>query len=463
MKTTLICIFLFSSLLAYSQGILNYEEDPSKAAVYTDGDDNSTSGMVEIECSASIPLTFRSETLGGLKPESTINKGETINYKIILNRDPRHFREDELYIANPKYRQLSIPLESVKVKEKKYIRVYDPAMDRKIVIDASCYLSTIEKADIAFETGSYDQAKEYYKLATECEDYKKYQENSTVEKRIQDIDSITVYLKNAEDASSLLEYRRAGEFYSKAFALNQKNKDLEDAKNGAIITLMNYCENCFKTAEDYETEGNTNRAKEFYDKVLQQNCPRIAVIAEERIRSIDGRLRQRYHSFSYEFASNTPLGISSGNYKEFYKWGGYFSFRINPKIFELIRDEEKTIEKAEANVSFGWTIMLYKPVWLFFGPGFTTVSDYELSEPDNYVVEDDSQEETPLPQYTVDDFSLKFRNAVSPEIGLLGKIPIMGKDWITLRYTFQYRYALKKADESYIGKTRHVFGIGICF
>ncbi|MDR1203630.1 MAG: hypothetical protein LBL58_18635 [Tannerellaceae bacterium] len=462
MKTKLICIFLFSSLLAYSQGVLSYEEDPSKTALYTDGNENTMSGMVEIECSASIPLTFKSQTLGGLTPDSVINNGETINYKIILNRNPRHFAQDELHITSPKYRQLTIPLENVKRKEKKYIRVYDPAMDRKIEIDASCYLSTIEKADIAFETGSYDQAKEYYKLAAECEDYKKYQEYSMVEKRIQDIDSITVYLKNAENASSLLEYRRAGEYYTKAFILNQKNKDLEEAKNGAMITLTNYCENCFKTAEDYETEGNTNRAKEFYDKVVQQNCPRIAVIAEERIRNIDGRLRQRYHSFSYEFAKNTPLGISSGNYKDFYKWSGYFSLRFNPKIFELIRDEEKTVEKAEANVSFGWTIMVYKPVWLFFGPGFTTVSDYVFDDAGNSTTEEENQTISPG-QYNLDDLKLTFKNAVSPEIGLLGKIPIMGKDWITLRYTFQYRYALKKADEEFIGKTRHVLGIGICF
>ena len=48
---------------------------------------------------------------------------------------------------------------------------------------------------------------------------------------------------------------------------------------------------------------------------------------------------------------------------------------------------------------------------------------------------------------------------------LLGKIRL-GKGigiGIALRYTFQYRYAIEKDTEDYIGKTRHVFGVGFCF
>jgi tetratricopeptide (TPR) repeat protein len=451
MKTTLICIFLFFSLFAYSQKMLNFQEDPSKAAIYTDGDENTMSGMVEIECSASIPLTFRSETLGGLTPDTVIDNGETINYKIILNRNPRHFGQDELHITNPQYRQLTIPLESVKRKEKKYILIYDPNMEREL----SCYLSTRQKADLSFEAALYQQAKDEYNLATECEDYKK---DSYIEKRIRDIDSIAVYIKDAEAAYNMSDFRRAGEFYQRASNLNQKDKILAEKKEDAIRRFLAYCSDCFNTAERYYEERNFERAQGYYEEIIKQNCYQFDV-AKTRLNRIDQP--QRYHSFNYEFSSNTPLGFSTGNYKEFYRIGGYFSLRFNPKIFELIRDEEKTVEKAEANVSFGWTIMLYKPVWLFFGPGFTTVSDYVFDDAGYPATEEDQT--IPPGQYNSDDLNIKFRNAVSPEIGLLGKIPIMGKDWITLRYTFQYRFALKKADESFIGKTRHVFGIGVCF
>ncbi|MDR1202817.1 MAG: hypothetical protein LBL58_14480, partial [Tannerellaceae bacterium] len=127
MKTKLICLFLFSSLLAYSQGILSCEEDASKAAIYTDGDRNTIHAMVEIECSASIPLTFKSKRLGSLTP-SVIENGVITNYRITVNRN-RRFRKDELHITSPHYRTLIIPLESVKRKEKKHFWVYDPDME----------------------------------------------------------------------------------------------------------------------------------------------------------------------------------------------------------------------------------------------------------------------------------------------------------------------------------------------
>ncbi|MDR1403822.1 MAG: hypothetical protein LBJ60_09000 [Tannerellaceae bacterium] len=455
MKTKLICIFLFFSLLAYSQKILIYQEDISKAKILTDGDENTTTGEVEIECSASIPLTFESELLGKLTPSAVTNNGETVNYRIALNRS-RHFVMDELFITNPQYRRLTIPLNSLERKQKKYFLVYDPNLER----DLSCYLSTVEKADLSFKTALYDQAKEEYKQATECWDYKK---DSRVEKMIQNIDSIASYTKDAESAYNLSDFRRAGELYQRAFNLNQNDKVLEDKKNDAIRRFTNFCADCYNTAERYFEERNYDEAKAYYEKVVKQNCNGSAQ-SNLRLSYIDGRLTQRYHSVSYEFAGNTPIGFSTGNYKEFYKVGGYFSLRFNSKMFELIRDEDKLVEKAEANVSFGWTVMLYKPVWLFFGPGFTTVSEYVLNNPDDS--DDSGQVIDNLPvaaSSNTDNLKLQFRNAISPEIGLLGKIPIMGKDWITLRYTFQYRFALKKADESYIGKTKHVFGIGLCF
>jgi tetratricopeptide (TPR) repeat protein len=454
MKTKLICIFLFSSLLAYSQRILSYQEDVSKADIYMDGDEDSMNGMVEIECSASIPLTFRSETLGRLKPDTVINNGETINYRIILNRNPRYFGQDELHIMNPGYRQLTILLKNVKRKELKYFQVYDPNMEREL----SCYLSTKQKADLSFEKALYQQAKDEYKLATECEDYKK---DSYVEKRIQDIDSIEVYVKNAEAAYNISDFWRASEFYQKAFNLNQNDKVLEEKRENTVTYFLAYCSDCFDNAERYFKEKNFERAQGFYEEIVKQDCYQFD-IANARLRRI--AQQQRYHSLNYEFASNTPIGFSTGNYKEFYKMGMYFSFRLNPKMFRLISDIEQ-VEKAEINTSFGGTIMLYKPVWLFFGPGLTAVSGYDLNEYTRYSGEydiDDSGEWYRVEeQYTSRDFNIKV--AVSSEIGLLGKIPIAGKDRITVRYTLQFRFALKTVDKEDIGSSKHVFGIGLCF
>jgi tetratricopeptide (TPR) repeat protein len=478
MKTKLICIFLFSSLLTYSQKNLIYQEDVSKAAIYTDGNENSMNGMVEIECSASIPLTFASAMLGRLTPDTVIDNGETINYKIILNRNPRYLEQDELHLTNTGYWQLSIPLENVKRKEKKYIRVYDPNME----IELSCYLSTRQRADLSFEKALYQQARDEYQSATECWDYEK---DLHIEKRIQDIDSINVYIQNAEAAYSLSDFRRAGVFYQKAFNLNQNDKVLGEKRENAARRYLASCSDCFNTAERYYTERNFEQAKVYYEEIVKQDCNQfdIAKIKLNRI------VQPQRHSLNFEFSANTPIGVSTGNYYEHYKIGMYLSLRFNPQIFELIYDDEKKLEKAEADVSFGWTIMLYKPIWLFFGTGFTAICEYVDNvffypwdidgdgSVDYYydfdywkslspnLTEDDFINYDPKGGYEVESRNLEFRGAVSPEIGLLGKIPIAGKNRITLRYTLQYRFEVFKAPEfkSSIGKTQHVFGIGVCF
>jgi len=101
-------------------------------------------------------------------------------------------------------------------------------------------------------------------------------------------------------------------------------------------------------------------------------------------------------------------------------------------------------------MSFGWT--LHTPLdvknafglWMFFGPGATSVFNV------NY----QSMSET------------KFHPifAISPEVGAMMKIRIAKKDVLALRYTYQYRYALKKAEEQYFGGiSNHVFGVGFCY
>ncbi|GHT54625.1 hypothetical protein FACS189446_4710 [Bacteroidia bacterium] len=118
-------------------------------------------------------------------------------------------------------------------------------------------------------------------------------------------------------------------------------------------------------------------------------------------------------------------------------------------MFELLRTNKNETVRPELNISFGWTLKLVKPVWLLFGPGYTGVGKYAVDE----------QKENS----TEDDLSLKIKHAVSPEAGLLCKLNLSKKIGLALRYTFQYRFALDKADIDYIGKTRHVFGVGFCF
>ena len=153
---------------------------------------------------------------------------------------------------------------------------------------------------------------------------------------------------------------------------------------------------------------------------------------------------------TYEISHNTPIGLSTGNYKD-HKSSGYFTIRLNSDLFELARTAGDEKLKPELNISFGWTIKIINPVWIFFGPGYTGVGQY-VAKKDNVAQENGEKK-----------LDLKIGNAVSPEVGLLGKIIITDQIGIALRYTYQYRFALDKDMQDYIGKSRHVFGIGICF
>ena len=128
----------------------------------------------------------------------------------------------------------------------------------------------------------------------------------------------------------------------------------------------------------------------------------------------------------------------------------------------MMRSNFDKVTDAELNISAGFTICPVKqaPVWIFFGPGFTGIGKYENEDGSEYVkntyVENATDEKEDGKVY--EKPTLKVHSAISPEIGLLGKIgPVV------LRYTFQYRFAISKDDSDLIKKTRHVIGVGICF
>jgi tetratricopeptide (TPR) repeat protein len=437
MKNYLFLLLTLFPLLSYSQ-TLKYEEDKSKADVYSNGDENTTKAAVVIESYKSLKLTFRSNVSGKLEPYSIEELGNKRLYSIEVERDQDH-SNDGLVIENQEYDRLVIPLKGMLKKTKRHYLVENPEDPE----GKSCYQKNKNLGDISFKETSYEKAKEEYKLALNCWDAP---DDSYVKNRIQVIDSITYYKIMAEAALNLQDYKNASESYTNAYYLNINDKFLEGKRNEMELKFGQFCQACYDAAETYYRERDFVNAKIYYEKIVSQSCPNF-LIAQNRIKQIEERSTQNYHVLAYEIASGTPIGLSTGNYKEHHKTSGYFSFRFNQQAFEMIRADKDEIEKMELNVSFGWTLEIHKPVWLFFGPGYTGVGEYYYKE--NHKEED-------LPIFVV-------HNAISPEAGLLGKIPILGKDRIALRYTFQYRYALKKDDSDFIGQSRHVFGIGICF
>lgn len=374
--------------------------------------------------------------------------GNQTEYTLTFNAEQA--RNSRLRIVNPNYNAFEILINLSPNEAKKYF-IDDPEYPES----KPCNIKHRLYGDKFFLESSYDRAKESYLQSINCQEISEdHVEQFHIEKRIQDIDSIMEYKNRGKVAENLLDYKKASEAYLSAFLLNPEDSYMGGKRREALAMHDEFCQNCISRANSAFNDRDYVSAKINYQKVIDQDCP-DKQLAIRRVKNIKDRESYNYKVFAYEFAENAPIGFTSGNYKENYKVSGYFSLRINSNIFSAIRDDYEKAKESEANVSFGWTIMIHKPIWLFFGPGYTGVGEFvdKLDVNKNPVLNEDNEIEQ----------KFKIYSAVSPEAGILGKIPIAGKDRIILRYTFQYRFALKKEHEDFIGKNRHVFGIGICF
>jgi tetratricopeptide (TPR) repeat protein len=417
---------------------LQFEESSELIPFSTDKNE----GLVIISCDESLKLDFKTnwnETINYFKV-SEIEGGSRLYY--LLFPTEKEYNGRRLFILSSGFDNLVIPIK-LQAKETKKIIVYDP--DARII---GCYYEMTKNAHAFFNKALYQEAKDKYQVALECSDIDKSQINM-IKDKIANIDSILIWRNKADTYLAVLDYSTAIEYYKKIYALNSEDKYIS---NKLLETQLKEGERCtlaFANAEGFFKEKDYGNAKDLYERVVSLGCYNVAnaTVRLQEISEIEKNKKQLSHVLTYELANNTSIGISTGSYKE-HKASGYFAFRFNPDVFEALRSNPSDSKKPELNVSFGWTIKVVKPVWVFFGPGYTGVGEYV------YDKEDINQEVDP---------TLKIYSAVSPELGLLGKIKIGKGIGIALRYTFQYRFALEKETENYIGKTKHVFGIGFCF
>jgi tetratricopeptide (TPR) repeat protein len=318
--------------------------------------------------------------------------------------------------------------------------VYDP--DPTIV---DCYNQLMREGMNLFTNGMYEEAKGKYESVKNCS---KVSDIGKVNEQIATIDSIQQWRMMADAAFARSKYADAIKDCQKILEKNPKDEYNRNRLTEARTQLRDDCGAIFRMAQTYFDEKDFGSAKPLYEQVIDKSCNE-STLAYEKLREIRSK-KQLPHALTYEYSDKIPIGISSGNYKE-HKASGYFTLRFNPEMFELLRTNEDNKElRPELNVSFGWTVKIVKPVWIFFGPGYTGVGKYIVDEKEGNSGEDEK-------------LKLTIKHAVSPEAGLVGKVNLTDHIGLVLRYTFQYRYALEKEATDFIGKTRHVFGVGFCF
>ena len=430
-KTFFLLMLLLNSTLLFSQRNLAIEDRSDVFAVFR----SETEAKLVITCSEDIPLTFTYQNKI-FEPAEIDTLAGNINYKFVLGTQ---YRRRVISIHAKNYNPLNLTIGKLEAKQVLTYYVGNP----DAIID--CYYELIKEGLKLFRDGMYEDARNKYEMAKDCKDKLDKTEH---EEKIKAIDSILIWRGIADAYYDRQDYASAVLYYRKIYTINSGDKYTVNKIAEGQSKESERCEINFLEANRLFKKRKYHEAKKLYEEVIARSCFNIAETTD-KLRRTEMKIEDKEQLAKvlvYEVAENTPIGISTGKYKN--RARGYFSLRFNPDLFKALNSEIDYNIKPELNVSFGWTIRTVKPVFIFFGPGYTGLGQYAYDEND---VEG------------VDTPSLKIYHAVSPEIGLLGKIKINKNVGIALRYTFQYRFAIEKKTEDYIGNMRHIGGIGLCF
>ena len=100
------------------------------------------------------------------------------------------------------------------------------------------------------------------------------------------------------------------------------------------------------------------------------------------------------------------------------------------------------------------------PVWVHFGPGFGAKLYYGEYKDDKYPGEDGkplSQDDL-VSNHDEEQDKVNAAFSINPEIGVTVKY-----SFFALRLTYQYRFALEKQLEDFLGKHHIMVGVGVAF
>ena len=440
-----LAICLFAST-AMAQGTLQVEDLSNPLDVYTSIEDQAA---LRVRCHQDLSLSFSSTHDERVLPFKKDLEGNDSIYYFEFPTG-KEYRGRILTVVSPGYYSVDVPLE-LSPKQLVTLRVFDP----NSLVDAGCYRKHRNQGIAEMKNGNYSEARNQFDLASQCSDTNTEENQANLNK----VDSLIALRQEADLNYQLNDYSKASEIYAQIIGLNPYDSFAQERLNDSNIKFSSECTITFKKAEAYFNEREYEKAKELYERIINKQCFQ-APMATDRITSIDRFLTaKKYHAtvVTYEWADGTPIGFHIGRYN-MHKAGGYFHLNVNQKTFDAMRDECQTGDNPEAQLGFGWTIKIANPVWIHFGPGFGAKMYYgeylEGKYPD--------KKGNPISQEDLEkDGDMKKINpsfSINPEIGLTIK-----HSYFAIRATYQYRFALKKDLEEYMGKHHFMLGVGVAF
>lgn len=411
--------------------------------------------MALFKCSKDLKLTFSSNYHAGsnvdILSETIDTVGTECEYRLVFPTELKgamSLNKRKLTIYCQGFDPVVLTMFN---SDPKTCRVYE-IVDPYLKLQTPFYIALSEATEL-FDNGNYADAIAKYQIAKETPEYSQNKDNkSLIDSRMALSDSLITWRERADNALRGIKYVEAMTWYSKILKYNPNDVYVIEKNRDCATAHASDCNSFYSTAEDMYDAGDLMEARFYYQKVIDSDCA-FKAIANDKLLMVDKILeskKNKDHFFTYEWHKDVPIAFTVGSAK-FRKWGGYFSLHTNVDAIELMRLEPKKTQMPEANVSVGWTHKIVAPIWIHFGPGYTGIGEYHLRQSG---VEKDKNGE-PLENK---DVSFNWYSAISPEVGLMFKM------WhVNVRYTFQYRFALKSKYEEIISPMRHYVGIGFAW
>ncbi|MDR1499916.1 MAG: hypothetical protein LBI58_02940 [Tannerellaceae bacterium] len=426
-------------------------------------------GIIIINAHEYFKLTFSTNYDGdkGSMIENTAIRKQGNQMEYTLTFDVEKVQGAMLRISSPEHSVVQLPIDVKPNGAVKYF-IDDPTIAEVQSQEEKAHLI---RGDKYFTEASYDFARDEYAkclgLLTAGSDI----DSAYVAGRINTIDEIKALLVQIPDANTGLDYKKLLELYGGINRLNPADKVIREKYSETVTKYDEECKDARSRAELlYRLRKDRAGTVAAFDRVAKLGREVDVYWAQSHRSEIDQwkNLLSR-HTLTYEYQKDAVFGFSTGNYN-IDNSSGYFTLRFNPKIFDLINLGDADTLNAEVNLSFGFTVRLihfdltkYRTsnvgLWLFFGPGATLIAKAGPKASETWFNEDDQTE------YEIEQERFDYPLAVSPEAGLLLKIPLPGteKHQLALRYTLQYRFFIDKKYNDEYEKTKSVIGIGFTF
>ena len=455
---TLLVVCVMAQLV-FAQGVLTVTDISQSTDVYSNDNDD---GALVVRCNASIPLSFDSSMDKSAVPFNTVLEGSDSIYYINFPTGKR-YRGRILTIFSPGYQTVNIPL-NIEPKRVVTLLIEDP----NSLVDAGCYKEHRNKGLNEIKNMNYAEARLHFETAMQCSEVDVAENDSNLAL----VDTLISLRNKASMYEKLKDYKKAADCYNHLLSFNSFDTYAEKQMNEMEKLYRDDCNILFSQAEHFFERHEYDKAKELYQRVVDDNCSNMSAAYNRIIQIGESSRKKSEHArvINYEYQKGTPIGISTGTYN-MHKAGGFFTLTLNKEIFEMARNENKVGDMPEANLSFGWTFKIANPVWLFVGPGVTGKMYYGDYKKD-YVPNADGRpvnvndrskvvdEKEAFKDKKDDDDELKLNAAiaVSPVLGICVKY-----SYFAVRVSYQYRFVMKKELEDFMGTQRIALGIGVAF